>query len=160
MYALPRVAQFISDAQLLEHMGALLERDYLKVTILKETLRLIGAVHSEQAAALIAKVWRRPKLHRDARIAALHAARQQLDYAQSWVMLDEATQDPEQYVALALLEAQPLGMAHQHRERYSLTLLKLADHPEPRVRQGFFAAMYRPSYGVGDWLELARGAVA
>lgn len=160
MYALPRVAQFISDAQLLEHMSALLERDYLKVTVLKETLRLIGAVHSEQAAALIAAVWRRPKLHRDARIAALHAARQQLDYAQSWVMLDEATQDPEQYVALALLEAQPLGMAHQHRERYSLKLLKLADHPEPRVRQGFFAAMCRPSYGVGDWLELARGPVA
>jgi hypothetical protein len=75
MYALPRVAAFVSGERLLKEMVALLGRERIKVTVLKEALRLVGGVGGEEAARVVAQVWRREGLHRDGRIAALHAAR-------------------------------------------------------------------------------------
>ncbi len=160
MYAVPRLARFISNDLLFHELEQLLTRDTLKVTVLKETLRLLGGIGDARAAEVIAKVWDRPKLHRDARIAALHAARGLLDHPSAWTMLAAATRDPELYVALALLEVSPLTMAAKHRPRYAQVLLRLATHPEPRAQAAFFAAMHRPAYGVGDWLEVGRSEIA
>jgi hypothetical protein len=159
MYAVPRVARFMSGPALLAQMEELLGRERVKVTVLKEALRLVGGVGGAAAARVLMEVWRRPKLHRDARIAALHAARGLLDHGVAWTMLEEATADAELYAAQALLEAQPLGMEPRHRERYTQVLLRLANHSDRQIAKAFFEAMSRPAYGVGDWLEIGRDAV-
>ena len=159
MYAIARVSRFVSQQELLTRMEALLARPVLKVTVLKEALRLIGGVGGPRAALLVHQVWQRPGLHRDARIAALHAARGLLDQELAWQMLEQGARQGDVYSALALAEVQPLSVPARHRARMARVMVSLAEHPEARAQRALYEAMSRPAYGVGDWLELAQAAI-
>ncbi|MEZ4472182.1 MAG: hypothetical protein R3F60_15585 [bacterium] len=116
---------------MVEELGHLLARPRLKVTVHKEALRLLGALRTPRAVAYLHDQWTRPDLHRDVRIAALHAARALLDLEEAWALLGEACTHPAPDVARALLAPAPATLPARHRDRYLATLLQPA-HPPGR----------------------------
>ena len=159
MYAMPRLARLIPEPTLLETLDALLARPKLKITVQKEALRLLGASRSDRAVATVTTQWRRPDLHRDVRIACLHAARQWLDREAGWTLLAEAPVC-EESVALSLLDPNPAFMDARHRPRYRALLLRLATHSEARVRKTLFTTFGAHRPGGLDWVSGGEESVA
>lgn len=142
MYAMPRLARVIPRDGFVEALARLLSRPQLKVTVHKEALRLLGALATPRAMTLLGDAWRQP-LHRDVKIAALHAARAILHEPEAWRMLEEATRDDAADVGRAVVEVALANVAEQHRERYVRTMVAVADHPSPIVRAALFDALSR-----------------
>lgn len=140
MYALPRLARSIAREPLVDALAELLARPKLKVTVHKEALRLLGEQGTPRAVSLLREAWQRP-LHRDVRIAALHAARSIPSQPEAWVMLESAARDESPDVARALVEV-PLGnVAERHRARYLQVMSSVADHASPIARGALFTAL-------------------
>lgn len=150
MYAMPRLAKLIPQATLLKTLQDLLARPRLKITVQKEALRLLGNHRSDAALITLQAAWRRPNLHRDVAIAALHSARARLESEIAWEILEEAPL-AEPYVALALLEVSPLSILERHHKRYLKLLLRLADHQDGRVPLGLFNAFAATSPYARGW---------
>ncbi|MGF1527916.1 MAG: hypothetical protein ACFCBW_14160 [Candidatus Competibacterales bacterium] len=159
MYAIPRLARLIPQPVLLDTIDDLMARPKLKITVQKEALRLLGASRGERAVEMVSKEWARDDLHRDVRIACLHAARSHLDREGAWTMLEQAPL-AEESVALSLLDPNPAFVAAQHRPRYRRLLLRLSTHGEARVREALFARLGRHVPGGRDWVSGGEGAVA
>jgi hypothetical protein len=140
MYAMPRLARLIPRPQLVDALAQLLARPELKVTVHKEALRLLGKFATPRAIELLRASWSKP-LHRDVRIAAMHAACSLLGQADAWSLLGEAARDPDQDVARALADVWPLAIAQTHRARYLACMSAVADHPSPLARAGLFGAL-------------------
>ena len=94
MYAMPRLARLIPRGAMVTALAGLLARPSLKVTVHKEVLRLLGQLATPLAANLLRATWATP-LHRDVRVAALHAARSLLSQADAWSLLAEAALDAD-----------------------------------------------------------------
>ncbi|SEL86776.1 hypothetical protein SAMN05444354_109115 [Stigmatella aurantiaca] len=156
MYAVPRVAKFVSPETLSAALGSLLSRERLKVTVAKEALRLLGAFRSPQSMALLHQQWRRPELHRDVRIAVGHAARQLLDDPEAWTLLEEMAQSPDTAVATSLLEQNSAAIPVTLRPRYAALVLHVSRHPDLTVRRQAFTAL--PAWSVGMEGPVAREA--
>jgi hypothetical protein len=140
MYALPRLARLIPRTTMVEALQSLLERPTLKVTVHKEILRLLGQLATPLAVNLLRATWAKP-LHRDVRIATLHAARSLLSQPDAWTLLGEAAVNADPDIARALVEVPPIPIAHGHRARYFAAMACVADHPSPVARAAFFAAL-------------------
>ena len=67
-------AHLVPRDRFVDALAELLARPQLKVTVHKEALRLLGELATPRAIGLLQQTWQQP-LHRDVRIAALHAAR-------------------------------------------------------------------------------------
>ncbi|MDC0713469.1 hypothetical protein POL68_33705 [Stigmatella sp. ncwal1] len=156
MYAVPRVAKFVSPETLSAALSALLSRERLKVTVYKEVLRLLGTFRSPQSVALLRQQWGRPGLHRDVRIAVGHAARQLLDDPEAWALLDEMARSADTYVPASLLDQRPEELAALLRPRYAALVLQVSRHPDLTVRRQAFSALPRWSVGVEE--QVAREA--
>ena len=134
MYAVPRVARLIAPGTLSAALAALLSREKLKVTVHKEALRLLGTFRTPQSLALLRQQWEQPRLHRDVRIAVGHAARQLLDDAEAWTLLEAMARSEDTYVAMSLLEQHPALLPPEARPRYTALVLQVARHPDLSVR--------------------------
>ncbi|ADO69509.1 hypothetical protein [Stigmatella aurantiaca] len=167
MYAVPRIAKFVSPETLSAALSGLLSRERLKVTVYKEVLRLLGTFRSPQSVALLRQQWARPELHRDVRIAVGHAARLLLDEPEAWALLEEMARSADTYVPASLLDQRPEELPARLRPRYAALVLQVSRHPDLAVRRQAFAALPRWSVGVeeqvareasGRVLDLASGA--
>ena len=137
MYAMPRLARLLPRDRIVEALAELLGRPQLKVTVHKEALRLLGQLATPRAIGLVRAAWAAP-LHRDVRIAAMHAARSLLEQADAWTILREAARDPDPDVARALVEVPLASIADVHRSRYLNAMLGVADHPSASARAALF----------------------
>lgn len=140
MYALPRLARIIPRNKFVDALVQVLARPQIKITVHKEVLRLLGELATPRAMDVIRDQWRQP-LHRVVRIAALHVARNLLGQPESWAMLAGAAQDESSNVACAVIVPSPSSIADVYRRRYLQTMLTLAEHPSPVVREALFAAL-------------------
>ncbi|HEY3445785.1 MAG TPA: hypothetical protein VGK67_05435 [Myxococcales bacterium] len=149
MYAMPRLARLVTDASLLETLRGLLAREKIKVTVHKEVLRLLGSVQLPGVGDLLEHQWRREKLHRDVRVALLHAAGRRLDEEGSWRMFEAAAAHPERDLARAVLQLREEDVAPRFRERFAATALALGRHPSLEVRQALMEHFAQPvSWGL------------
>jgi hypothetical protein len=140
MYAMPRLALLLPRARMVDALAELLARAQLKVTVHKEAVRLLGMLATPRAIELLRETWTRA-LHRDVRIAALHAARSVLWAREAWVILASAASDESPDVARALVEVPIVTIAERHRVAYLELMLDAADHPSPVVRAALFIAL-------------------
>src|SRR5690606_24976339 len=140
MYALPRLARLLPRDRIVAALAELLGRDRLKVTVHKEALRLLGQLATPRAIELVRAAWTRP-LHRDVRVAAMHAARSLLTQPDAWTIFADAAADADPDIARALVEVPLVTLAEVHRARYLGTLLAVADHPSPAARAALFGAL-------------------
>jgi len=141
MYAMPRMVRFMPDTALLAALREILARPKLKLTVHKEAIRLLGGVWLPGAAELLGEQWSGDGLHRDLRVALLHAARRRLDDPGSWAMLESAALYPEREVARSLLESALADVDPPHRPRYATLLVRLARHPSVEVRKALMAQL-------------------
>lgn len=148
MYAMPRLARLTARDAFVQALAELLARPRLKITVHKEALRLLGQLATARAVALLAETWQQP-LHRDVRIAALHAARALLSQEQAWTVLASVARDPDVDLARALVEVPSFTIAEAHRARYVATMASIADHPSPVARAALFTAL------TGGWWSAA-----
>lgn len=145
MYALPRLARLVPRDRFVDALAELLLRPKLKVTVHKEALRLLGELATPRALGILQHTWQQP-LHRDVRIAALHAARAILGEEDAWRLLESAAHDESPDVARAVVDV-PLGnVAEPYRARYLQAMVAVADHPSPIARAALFDALAR------EWL--------
>ncbi len=147
MYAIPRVARRVQARELQAALEELLGREHLKVTVHKEAIRLLGLHRLPASARLLQEQWSRP-LHRDVRIALLHAVWSFLDEPWSWALLDQAARDPDPELALVLTAVVPWSVPAVHHPRLLGVLARLAHHPEPRARRAFYGHLARDTGGL------------
>ncbi len=140
MYAMPRLARLVPAQAMVEALSTLLERPRLKITVHKEALRLLGLYPTEAAVDLLLRAWSQP-LHRDVRIAALHAARSVLGQPQAWELLESAATHESVDVARGVVEVSPGNIAQAHRARYVAVMARVADHADPTARAALFVAL-------------------
>lgn len=140
MYALPRLARLVPRDRIVDALAELLARPRLKVTVHKEALRLLGELGTPRAMGLLRHTWQQP-LHRDVRIAALHAARSLLGEPEAWTLIDAAARDESPDIARAVVDV-PLGnVAEPYRARYFQAMAVVADHGSPIARAASFEAL-------------------
>lgn len=129
-------------AQALAHLRTVPQT---RVTVAKETVRLLGELASEKAyRALLAL--EQQELHRDVRIALLTTLWKHIRYAETWAIMERAIQDPDTQIAVAAIPPASLswnnknvpqriaatGLTwHQHFLRLAALLLQ---HPERQIR--------------------------
>jgi hypothetical protein len=142
MYALQRLMQVIPRAELVEALDELLQRPRLKITVQKEALRLLGQLATPRAIALLQRVWAQKGLHRDVRIAAIHAARNMLELEEAWTLLSAASEDDE-HCARAVVDVAPSQLAQPYRARYLGLLERVAGHPSHAARSACYDALAR-----------------
>lgn len=152
MYAVPRVARFTPPDLLAEKLGELLSRERLKVTVHKEALRLLGAHRVSGASQTLLSQWQRPELHRDVRIAVLHAARAILNET-CWEILSEATRGQAE-VTRALLDQSPELLPEKARRLYAELVIRVAGSSDARVREAAFGVL--PQWAAGLEEPVAR----
>jgi hypothetical protein len=140
MYAMPRLARLLPRARMVDALAELLTRPQIKITVHKEALRLLGMLATPRAIELLRDTWTRA-LHRDVRIAALHAARSVLWAREGWVILASAASDESPDVARALVEVPIVTIAERHRVAYLELMLAAAAHPSPVVRASLFVSL-------------------
>lgn len=153
MYAMPRLARLLPRERIVTALAELLARPKIKVTVHKEALRLLGQLATPQAIELVRAAWTRP-LHRDVRVAAMHAARSLLGQADAWTILADAAADADPDIARALIEVPLVNLPDMHRARYLSTMLAVADHPSPIARTALFTAL-----ASGWWIAGPRQSV-
>ncbi len=156
MYAIPRAARYTPPALLAEKLGELLARERLKVTVHKEALRLLGVHRVSGASQALLSQWQRPELHRDVRIAVLHAARAILDET-CWEILALAANGQAE-VARALLDQSPALLPQSARERYAELVIQVAGSHEPRVREAAYQALSQWAAGLEEPVARALSA--
>lgn len=161
MYAMPRLARLLLRDRIVDALAELLARPKLKVTVHKEALRLLGQLATPRAIALVRAAWTQP-LHRDVRIAAMHAARSLLEQAEAWTILADAASDPDPDIARALVEVPLATVADVHRSRYLSAMLGVGDHPNPGARAALFESLAGGWWIVGPHaaVELAARVIA
>jgi hypothetical protein len=140
MYALPRLARLIPRDRFVDALADVLVRPRIKVTVHKEALRLLGELATPRAMGLLRETWQQP-LHRDVRIAALHAARSILGEPEAWRLLESAARDESPDIARAVVEVPLVNISEPYRARYLQVMVTVADHSSPIARAAFFGAL-------------------
>ena len=130
-YAAGRAARFTPPSRLGPLLGGILA-DGRKVTSRKEAARLLSRLSVPGAMDRLAGVWR-PTLHRDIKVAVVSAVQAHLDDPRAWQILDDAVDDAEPAVALAVVNITPLNVAPRHRGRFGGLVTAACAHPDPTV---------------------------
>lgn len=151
MYAVPRAARRVAPEVLERALASVLDRERLKVTVHKEVIRLLGSHRLPRAAELVEAQWARA-LHRDVRIALLHAVTSFLHQPWAWDLLGSAVADPDPELALVLTGLAPWNVPTAYHARFLRLLSGLARHPDTRARRAWFEHLARDhaSFGRAD----------
>ncbi|HEY1013550.1 MAG TPA: hypothetical protein VGE07_12645 [Herpetosiphonaceae bacterium] len=104
-----------------------------KVTVAKETIRLIGEVRSDEAFRHLLALSGQD-LHRDVRIALLRALWDWAEQPETWPIFFAAAADPSPPIAGGVIRIPADRLSAQARERLIDLLATLLAHPEPAVR--------------------------
>lgn len=137
-FAAGRAARFTPPSRLGPLLAGVLT-DGRKVTSRKEAARLLSRLSVPGAMDTLAGVWR-PTLHRDIRAAVVTAVRSHLDDPRAWQILDDAVDDAEQAVALAVIAVESLDVPPRHRSRYGGLVVAACDHPQVTVAAAAWTA--------------------
>jgi len=104
-----------------------------RVTVAKETIRLIGELKTDDAfEALLG--FDKEELHRDVRIALLRALWSYLDRDAAWQVLERYSNTRESSIALHLLRIPADRLSAHAQERLIGLIATLMDGADPRVR--------------------------
>lgn len=158
-YVLPRLARLLPGAILGTHLAGVLARPKLRVTVHKEVVRLLGAYAPAGADDLLQQAWRRPAVHRDVRIALVHAARSRLPAAWAWNVLDEAATDADAELPKYLTLTRTAEVPAAHHARLLEVLLKVAGHADPLARLALVNHLARDADGLGAAAPMRAAAV-
>jgi hypothetical protein len=104
-----------------------------KVTVAKETLRLIGDLETEEAFRWLLDV-EKTALHASVRKALLRALWNFLDRDETWTLFEQAATDAEPDVAKGVISIPVDGMPLRTRQKQLALLLTLLSHPAAAVR--------------------------
>jgi hypothetical protein len=104
-----------------------------RVTVAKEVVRLIGDLSSELAYRELLSMETR-ELHRDVRVALLHALWSYTEQAETWVIFARAAQSSDTAIAQGVIHIPVNGMSPRTQHRLALLTATLLDHPDPEVR--------------------------
>ena len=104
-----------------------------KVTVAKETFRLIGELETEEAYYFLLER-EKEDLHPSVRIALFRALWSYLDYPQTWEIFTKAAKDAKPETAKAVVKIPDDGMFPEMRIRLLKLLLQVMDHPVTEVR--------------------------
>lgn len=130
IYALRSALRDLSKSKAFEILKAV---PSTKVTIAKETLRIIGDLETEEAFRFLLEA-EKSKLHTSVRKALLRALWPYLDRDETWEIFEKAARDSEPDVAKGVISISVDGMPFSTRQRYLGLLLLLLYHPSPDVR--------------------------
>lgn len=133
-----RCAHYVEPAFLHAALSRLLATK-LEVPVRAELIRLLGAFRSDATLGLLVDEWGSTDLHRDVRIAVGQSARRMLDLEEAWWIVEELAGSADGDVAVSLLDQSAAELRPDHRPRYTDLLLRLAEHPDVRVRRLAFA---------------------
>ncbi len=138
IYALRRVLLRMPTSQAL---AILRNVPSSKITVAKETIRLIGDLKNQAAYQELLR-WNGLQLHRDVQIALVHALNNYLEQPETWQIFERLLSHEEPTVVKSLttisLAGQPLAM-HQPVLRL---LAALVEHPNLEVRQAAVTRCY------------------
>ena len=110
------------------------EIDTSHLTVAKEVARLLGDLRSEEAFHELLEWERRDDLHRDVRVAVVHAFWGHPDREETWAALQRAAASPEPAVASAAARMPADRLPPPARRRLLDLLAALLLHPHPAVR--------------------------
>jgi PBS lyase HEAT-like repeat len=104
-----------------------------KVTVAKETVRIIGDLETEEAFEWLLEA-EKGKLHASVQKALLRALCPYLDRDETWRIFNKAAEDTEPDVAKGVVDIPVDGMSFPTRQKHLALLLTLLNHPSPDVR--------------------------
>jgi len=148
MYAMLRCARLVPAIELSATLVSILSDEKAKITVQKETIRLLGQFPTDEGMQLIKQLAAKETIHRDVAIAVGHAARSQMDSIEEvWPILLEMTASTNPHVVESLLDQQSHWLSQKTRLRYAGLILTIAQHPISHIRRAAFAKM------TGLWSE-------
>jgi hypothetical protein len=104
-----------------------------RVTVAKETIRLLGEVRHEEAFHELLAISERD-LHRDVRVALLRALWDWTELPATWTVLNEAAGNPDPAIAAGVVRIPADRMSAAAQARLARLLAQLLAHPTPKVR--------------------------
>ncbi|KAH7348776.1 hypothetical protein BKA65DRAFT_501401 [Rhexocercosporidium sp. MPI-PUGE-AT-0058] len=104
-----------------------------KVTVAKETVRLIGEMGTEKAFQYLLKK-EQTGLHADVRVALYRALWIYLDRHETWEILARAAENPDPKIAKSVCPISEDGLNAQQKQQLLQVLLRLLSHESPEVR--------------------------
>ncbi|WP_110514315.1 HEAT repeat domain-containing protein [Herpetosiphon llansteffanensis] len=104
-----------------------------KVTVVKETVRLIGDLKNHVAYQELLR-WNGLELHNDVRIALVHALSNYLDQPETWQILETIRQHDDSNVVHSLTDISVRSHPPAIQQRYLKLVAGLLEHPDRTVR--------------------------
>ncbi|KAE9367893.1 hypothetical protein N431DRAFT_561746 [Stipitochalara longipes BDJ] len=130
IYALRSALRDLPKSEVFEILKAV---PSAKVTVAKETVRLIGDLETEEAFQWLLET-EKGSLHASVRKALLRALWSFLDRDETWRIFALAAEDPEPEVAKGVISIPVDSMTFEVRQKHLNLLLILLNHPTPEVR--------------------------
>lgn len=143
IYSMTRPANYMAPADLHGVLTDILGREHLKITVLKETMRLLSRFPSPDNIALLFEYARHDALHVDVKLACGGAARGLLHLEQAWQILERLAADENPHVVLSLLNEDVNRFSASDAARYLGLVARAGGHADPLVRAGVSAALGR-----------------
>ena len=130
IYALRRVFAEMPPVRVLD----LLQNVPLqKVTVAKETVRLLGELKTEEAYETLLE-WNERDLHRDVRVALLRGFWDHLERAETWPILESAAVADDAAVANGVIRIPTDRLSDTAARRLTQLMATLLRHPDAKVR--------------------------
>ena len=104
-----------------------------KVTVAKETVRLLGELQIEEAYQALLE-WHTRDLHRDVRVALLRAFWNHLERDESWPILESAAVSEDAAIANGVIRIPTDRLSGDAARRVTQLIATLLHHPDAKVR--------------------------
>ncbi|MFC7533321.1 hypothetical protein [Actinoplanes sp. GCM10030250] len=140
LYAAGRAVAHIPPSRLVASIGPILSTSGAKVTSRKEAVRLLARYGPPEVMETLLAAYRVPDQHRDVRAAIVSAARQHLDSAVSWTIVEAAAGGSREELR-AVLVADPRRIAEPHRARYAALIAAACRAPDREIRRAAFQSL-------------------
>lgn len=130
IYALRTVLKTMAKADVFSLLKSV---PLTKVTVAKETLRLIGELETDEAFKYLLEKGKE-KLHADVRLALFKRLLSFTDRDETWAFFQHTAEDPEPDIAKIVATIPEDGLSTHSKELLLKLLLQLLAHPDPVVR--------------------------
>ena len=113
-----------------------------KIIVAKEIVRLLGDLDSDTAYQELL-TWNERDLHRDVRIALLRALWEHLEKEETWNILEQAANSPDEAVATMVGRTPEDRLSEKAQTRLISLLIILLNRPEPTLRLTILQRCYQ-----------------